>query len=51
MQNNKITHKENDFKGILEAINEKLVSLAEENSVAKQELNSSFNKVKQQYEE
>lgn len=26
MQNNKIIHKSNDFKGILEAINEKLLS-------------------------
>ncbi|CAD8103241.1 unnamed protein product [Paramecium sonneborni] len=51
IQNNKIIHKQNDFKGLLDAINDKLFNQSEEILIINKELNNTHIKVKQQIED
>ncbi|CAK93754.1 unnamed protein product (macronuclear) [Paramecium tetraurelia] len=51
IQNNKIVHKQNDFKGLLDAINERLFNQSEEILLINKELNNTHIKAKQQIEE
>ncbi|CAK93931.1 unnamed protein product (macronuclear) [Paramecium tetraurelia] len=51
IQNNKIVHKQNDFKGLLDAINDKLFNQSEEILIINKELNNTHIKAKQQIEE
>ncbi|CAD8106055.1 unnamed protein product [Paramecium sonneborni] len=51
IQNNKIIHKQNDFKGLLDAINDKLFNQSEEILIINKELNNTHIKTKQQIEE
>ncbi|CAD8187373.1 unnamed protein product [Paramecium pentaurelia] len=51
IQNNKIVHKQNDFKGLLDAINDRLFNQSEEILLINKELNNTHIKTKQQIED